>query len=222
MSLPSEVVTGVDISQWQGKIDWAILSAKAKFVFIRSAYGTYADRLIQTNWPAAKAAGIPRGAYLYYYPTVDAGQQARAMIEALGGDYGELPLVVDVEEPKVPCPWTDKMVADLKWCLDVLEQFSGRKTILYTGTWYWDAYLGSVPWANSYSLWVAQYRKDWSPEAHPTVPKAWQGADPAKGYSFWQYSSTGTGADYGAESVFIDLDVFNGTLDLLPRKPAAA
>ena len=221
MSLPSEIVTGVDVSQWQGHIDWGKLSTKAKFAFIRSAYGTYCDRLIQTNWADAKVAGIARGAYLYYYPMVDPGQQARAVIEALSGDYGELPLVVDVEEPKVPCPWTDKMVADLKWCLDILEQFSGRKPLIYTGTWYWDAYLGSTAWANQYSLWVAQYRKDWTPAARPTLPKAWQDADPAKGYRFWQYSSTGTGPDYGAESVFIDLDVFNGSFDQLPRKVPA-
>jgi GH25 family lysozyme M1 (1,4-beta-N-acetylmuramidase) len=68
---------------------------------------------------------------------------------------------------------------------------------------------------------VAQYRKDWTPAARPTLPKAWQDADPAKGYLFWQYSSTGTGPDYGAESVFIDLDVFNGSFDQLPRKVPA-
>jgi lysozyme len=216
MSLPTEIVTGVDVSQWQGNIDWGKLSTKAKFVFIRSAYGTYPDRMVQTFWPAAKAAGIARGAYLYYYPTVDAGQQARAVIEALNGDYGELPLVVDVEEPKAPCPWTDQMVADLKWCLDILEQFSGHKPYIYTGTWYWDSYLSKAAWANNYNLWVAQYLKSWAPEARPTLPKPWQ--DLTRGYKFWQFSSTGAGGDYGAESPFIDLDVFNGSFEQLTRK----
>jgi lysozyme len=215
MSLPAESVTGVDVSQWQGNIDWAKLSAKAKFVFMRCAYGTYPDRMIQTNWPAAKVAGLARGAYLYYYPSVDAGRQARAVIEALGGDYGELPLVVDIEEPNIPRPWPATMVADLKWCLDILERFSGRKPIIYTATWYWDPYLGDVAWAGEYSLWVAQYVKDWTPETRPSLPKAWQS------YSFWQYSSTGAGGDYGAESVNIDLDIFNGSFDQLPRQAPA-
>lgn len=208
----SDLIYGVDVSQWQGAINWATLHSKAEYAFIRAAYGTYSDKFIAANWPAAKAAGIPRGAYLYYYPTVDAGQQARAVIEALGGDYGELPLVVDVEEVKnVVKPWTNTMVLDLRWCLDVLEKFSGRKPIIYTGTWYWEPYIGKTDWATGYDLWVAQYQKDWTLDAKPVLPKDWQGA----GYTFWQYSSTGSASVYGAASTYIDLDVFNGSREKL-------
>ena len=207
----TESVLGVDVSKWQGDIDWGKVKERAQFVFVRSAYGTYRDGQFQTNWAAAKAAGIARGAYLYYYPVVDPGQQARAVIEALDGDYGELPLVVDVEEPKAPRPWTDAMVSNLRWCLDILERFSRRRPIIYTAGWYWNAYLGEQPWASQYPLWLAWYPKVWTPDLRPTPPKHWVNA----GYRFWQYSSTGPGGEYGAQSEYIDLDLFNGSLDEL-------
>ena len=124
------------------------------------------------------------------------------MINLLDGNYGELPLVVDVEEPK--SGWTPTMRDDLLRCLTILEKSSGCKPLIYTGTWFWNTYIHSVDWAKDYALWIAQYPKKWTETMAPILPTCWSD------YTFWQYSSTGHGADYGAASNSIDLDIFHG------------
>ena len=58
---------GIDVSKWQGKIDWnAVKLAGIEFAIIKaggSDAGFYTDSFYQTNYNGAKEAGIPIGAY---------------------------------------------------------------------------------------------------------------------------------------------------------------
>ena len=57
------VVQGIDVSEFQGAINWSAVKAAGKqFAFIRVSDGTYQDPKFATNWAGAKAAGILRGA----------------------------------------------------------------------------------------------------------------------------------------------------------------
>ena len=203
-------ISGVDVSFYQGLIDWAKLASRARFAYIRAAYGTYQDAMFATNWSHAKATGIPIGAYIYYYQTVDPLMQAQKLLSVLSGDFGELPIAVDVEQANEPAgappiPWTVAMVAGLRSCIEEIALRSGRKVVIYTGSWYWDPHGLGTAWPTD--LWIAQYPAIWTPASKPVLPKAWST------YQFWQYSSTGDGALYGvpaAANPYIDLDVFNG------------
>ncbi len=92
---------GADISAWQGAIDFATMKAKLGqdgFVFIRAAVGWIdkagdphadADANFAAYWPAAKAAGIKRGAFVYYHQGVSAGDQFMALLKAVNNNILE-------------------------------------------------------------------------------------------------------------------------------------
>jgi hypothetical protein len=71
-------VHGTDVSKYQGSIDWpAVRASGISFAFIKATEG--GDRLddrFAENWHAAKAAGIPRGAYHFFYFCRPAHEQA--------------------------------------------------------------------------------------------------------------------------------------------------
>src|SRR3712207_3285087 len=55
-------IHGIDLSKWQGRVDWASLrAAGTKFAFIKATEGgDHVDERFMENWHAAKRAGIPR------------------------------------------------------------------------------------------------------------------------------------------------------------------
>ena len=62
-------VHGVDVSRWQGEIDWQKLrSHGANFVYIKATDGgDHLDPMFKKNWRAAEQAGLKRGAYHFFY-----------------------------------------------------------------------------------------------------------------------------------------------------------
>ena len=71
-------IHGVDISKWQGKVDWAALrQAGTQFAFIKATEGgDHVDNRFIENWYGAKQAGVPRGAYHFVYWCRPAHEQA--------------------------------------------------------------------------------------------------------------------------------------------------
>jgi lysozyme len=194
-------IHGVDVSQWQGKINWTTLSTQACFAWIRAALADGQDVNIARNWAESRGK-LPRGAYLAFYPQIDPDKQVKALFQSLGSDYGELPPVVDVEMPKQA--WSDAWRQRLKVCLENITQIANRRPVVYTGTWYMPN-VGSAPWLADYSLWLAAYIS----EASLIVPEPWSS------WTVWQHSSGGNGSTYGVESSAIDLDILNVPLEML-------
>ena len=60
---------GVDVSRWQGDIDWQTLKSQgANFVYIKATDGgDHLDPMFKRNWRAAEKAGLKRGAYHFFY-----------------------------------------------------------------------------------------------------------------------------------------------------------
>ena len=184
------------------------MSNGVSFIFIRAAYGTGVDTRFVANWAGARSAGLLRGAYLFYRPTDDGTpeQQAEAFVAALGGDLGELPLVVDVENERgVSLPPPAALAAGARACLSRVQLLSGRRPIVYTNK-LWQDHVGSPSWSHDYDLWLAAWPKVWTPDLRPSLPNGWSD------WRFWQYSGDGNGLgpQYGVESGAIDLDAFNG------------
>ena len=96
------MIHGIDVSFYEPNIDWATVKGTglANYAFIRAGQGIVADTHFGRHREGAKSVGIPWGAYWFYdprYRTVNPKRQAEKFVETLGGDLGELPLVIDIE-----------------------------------------------------------------------------------------------------------------------------
>jgi lysozyme len=208
-SLP--LVHGIDVSKAQATVSWpAVKSAGYSFAYVKATDGeTYVDPTFEQNWTGAAAAGLLRGAYHFFRAEDSPQAQAEFFWQTVGGN-GDLPLVVDVEESMSQT--TATLISNLTQLLEMLQQLSGKKPMIYTDPGFWNG-LGASNFGD-YPLWVADY-----PSAGvytPTLPVGWTGWD------FWQYyGGPPSGAtDYvqvPGISTPVDLDVFNGSLDALAQ-----
>lgn len=95
---------GIDVSAYQGVIDWQKVKASGiKFAILRAGLGKLSsqkDVKFEQNYSGAKAAGVPIGAYWYSYAQTvsDAEKEAAACIEVLKGKQFEFPIWFDLEE----------------------------------------------------------------------------------------------------------------------------
>ena len=100
----SDTRFGIDVSQWQGSIDFnAVKNAGCSFVFIRvgSKYGSYTlDPYFKQNLKNAQAAGLDVGVYIYTTDHTAAGgrDSAKWIIKQLDGAKLTLPVAFDWEE----------------------------------------------------------------------------------------------------------------------------
>ena len=92
-------VHGIDISKWQGEIDWAeVRKAGVAFVFIKATEGgDHSDSRFADYWRGARAAGIPHAPYHFYYFCRPAREQAEWFIANVSRASVQMPPVLDVE-----------------------------------------------------------------------------------------------------------------------------
>ena len=103
------VKSGIDVSQWQGTIDWVKVKPQIDFALLRAGYGdtlsypNQIDTQFSRNYSECKRLGIPVGVYFYSYATtVDmAKREAQATIALLKGKQLEYPVYYDVEEMSI-------------------------------------------------------------------------------------------------------------------------
>ena len=207
-------VLGIDVSKWQDKDSTPQMmdfhksySAGARFVFIKSSQASYADPDILMNWQNAKNAGLLRGAYHFLTWDVDPRKQAQYAWSIIQADPGELPPVCDFEWWNTP----PSNAYDKLWNYVVeMERLSGKKPIIYTGAYFWQAYGTQADVWENYPLWIAAY----SNETYMT--DLMKRLTPWDRWHFWQYTSKGDGLLFGAESLDLDMNWFNGSMaDLL-------
>lgn len=188
-------VQGVDVSKYQGMIDFAkIKAAGMSYVFVKATQGiTGVDPDYVHNIAAARAAGLVAGAYHFYETNDDPSAQFGNFKQHADVKPGDLPPVVDIEV--LAQGSRPDLANDLKSFLVLLEQAYGAKPILYSGVSFANEYLTGF---GAYPLWVAEYTS----APAPKVPTGWST------WTFWQYSQSGTVAGIcGA----VDMDRFNGT-----------
>lgn len=178
---------GIDVSKWQGLIDWS--AVKVGWAFIRATTGSMrTDEQFARNWKESKAAGKLRGAYHYFVITESGKAQAQKFLATLGGDFGELPPVLDIEPRKingayeVPSNKTE-LEDQLREWLTAVEKHTGRAPLIYSNRWAIEHLTNSPEWLGEFGLWVARY-SDSAPSV-PTLPRPW------KKWTCWQYTNAG-------------------------------
>jgi lysozyme len=177
-------IHGIDISRWQGEIDWAaVRGAGTRFVYMKATEGgDHVDPAFQRNWEGARRAGIPRGAYHFVYWCRPAHEQAVWFKQQIPNDPDALPPVLDVEwnGHSRTCPQkVDRSLAleKIQLMLTELEQLTGKKPVIYTDiTFHKEVLEGQF---NDYPYWIRSTAA--LPEARYTE----------RPWSFWQFTTTG-------------------------------
>ncbi len=193
-------VHGIDVSRWQGDIDWrAARKAGVNFAYMKATEGgDVADPKFDAHRRGAEAAGVPWGAYHYYYFCRSAESQARWFIRNVPKGAG-LPHVLDMEwtPHSKTCrlrPHGSKVRSEARKFLDILESHYGQRPVIYTTVdFYQDTGIGTMRDAQFWLRSVA---------GHP------QQVYPGAAWTFWQY--TGTGLIDGIDTE-VDINVFRGT-----------
>lgn len=154
-------MTGIDVSQWQGNIDFTkVKAAGYDFVIIRAGYGQYAnqkDPYFEQNYNRASAVGLNVGAYWYSYAdSIDAAKaEARTCLDVIKGKRFSMPIYFDLEESsqfKKGKTFCDNITIAFCNALEAAGYFAG----LYISRSPLQQYI-SPDVAKRYALWVAEY-----------------------------------------------------------------
>ena len=154
-------VHGIDVSQWQGNIDFnKVKSSGVDFVIIHAGYGrniSQKDPYFEQNYARAKAAGLNVGAYWYSYANsaVDAKREAAACLQAIKGKTFEYPIYFDLEE-------RSQFNKGAAFCSSLVTAFCDaiEKAGYFAGLYISRSPLTQYITANvqkRYALWVAEY-----------------------------------------------------------------
>ncbi len=187
---PPGAIPGIDVSRYQGTIDWAQVAASGqRFVIAKATEGLlYVDPTYATNRAGAMAAGLVFGAYHFARPDLhpnDPIGEADHFVDTAQLGPGNIVPVLDLERSG------DLTQAQLTaWILAWLGEVAARagvRPMIYTSPNGWANRTGdttAVADAGYTLLWIANWFV-----SKPTVPaNDWQG----NGWAFWQYSDCGT------------------------------
>ncbi|MFN2615172.1 MAG: GH25 family lysozyme [Actinomycetota bacterium] len=200
-------LTGIDVSSWQGSIDWSKVAASGvRFAIAKVTESTtYTDPYYAGNKAGAAANGIAFTAYHFARPTsstANAVAQADYFVNAASLTAGNLIPALDLE---VTGSLSVSALQSWTWAF-VQEVYArlGVKPMIYTSPSFWSNAMGNTTAfaAAGYKLWLAH----WTTASSPTVPASnWNG----NGWTFWQYSDCQKIS--GISSQCVDGDRFAGS-----------
>lgn len=192
-------IHGIDISHYQGKIDWEqlknamIKGCPVRFVIIKSTEGSSRlDENFRENFNQARDFGFIRGVYHFWSNKSTAREQAYYFLDQVHLTDGDLPPVLDIEHKPA-----DKIVEDfqrdvLTW-LHIVEDKYHVKPIIYTYYKFKEQYL-SAPVFEDYPYWIAHYYVD---------KVQYKGK-----WKFWQHTDVGK---LPGIKGYVDFNIYNGS-----------
>lgn len=204
-------ITGPDISKWQKEVDLDKLASKSDFVIVRAGSidnitgEPYEDFQFRRN--KALAGMRPTLFYWYFRPNWSPVIQAdyfADLIETVADPV--VALVGDLEETGGLAP--DRVTAQMAAFYDRLRITTGMDRVHYTrAEWHNRNTVSHRIWSEL-ALWIAIH--------NPSINHPWLGLnqyytprDWSK-YLLWQYTALGPAAEYGVQSLGLDMNRFYG------------
>lgn len=170
----------IDVSTWQGNIDWSKVKADGvQGAIIRAGFGKVAsqkDNKFERNYTNAKAVGMPIGAYWYSYAisVADAKKEAEVCLSILKGKQFEYPIYYDLEDPSMTGCGKSVLTQIATTFCETLES-AGYYVGIYSNPNWLKNYL-DYSTVKKYTLWLAH----------------WGVSEPSYKCGLWQYSSSGS------------------------------
>ena len=164
----------IDISQWQGVINWDIVTNHIDGCIIRCGWGSdivgQDDTQFERNISECERLGIPYGVYLYSYATsTDAARsEAQHALRLISGHKLSLPVYFDSEENGTEFAAKANAIA---FCDEIRK--AGYTPGIYASLSWWNSYLQDI---TGVSKWCAR----------------WQASTPGMDCDIWQYTSDGS------------------------------
>ena len=162
----------IDVSHWDGNVDYASWINKHNLwgVIVKcggneTRLGRYTDSQFETNYQKAKAAGLHVGAYYYTVCTSvsEAQKDAEHIINILRGHDFDMPIYMDVEDPRQFRLSRNELTAIIKTFCNALIN-AGYYAGLYTGGYAWLNNMNRNE-LNKYANWIAWWQYDWPTQA---------------------------------------------------------
>lgn len=191
-------VLGVDVSHYQGEINWNDIEAQnVSFAFIKATEGSgYIDEYSSKNLTEAAETDIKISAYHFFSFDSPGKTQAENYISVVSPDAIDMPPVVDIEyygDKQTNKPTEEECEEILRPLLELLEEHYGEKPIIYTTLPVYNRYIKEN--FSDYPLWIRNVF------CEPQLID----------WKFWQYSDKGELYGFKGEEKYIDLNVYNGS-----------
>ena len=196
-------VRGVDVSSYQGEIDWQTLSRQGiDFAYIKATEGsTFIDPRFEYNLKEAMDTDLFVGVYHFFSFDSPAETQFENIMKVVPKNETLLPVAVDVEfyggNNKNP-PSKETVTAELAILLKKLTEYYGKRPVIYALEDSYDLYISGG--FSEYEIW---YRDVIS------SPKISDGRE----FTFWQFSNRHRLDGYSGKEKYIDMNVFNGSFE---------
>lgn len=184
----STTYKGIDVSKWQGVIDWEKVKADGvEFAMLRAGYGqSGVDEQFERNAQECTRLGIPFGVYWfsYAYTTALAEREAERCLEAVRPYKLSYPVAFDFEYDSVSYAQKHGVTITKQRASDMTRAFceeirvNGYAPIVYANPDYLSRYF-DADIANRYDIWLAQW---------PNNPDV---NNPPRECTMWQYTSSG-------------------------------
>lgn len=175
------VTNGIDVSKFQGIINWEEVKPRIDFAIIRCGYGrdipSQDDPMFIRNANECTRLNIPFGVYLYSYATTDddALSEARHVLRLVKNYRMAFPVYYDLEDEATTGKQSNERIASIaKTFADELEK-NDYYVGMYASLYWWKTKLTS-PVFDNYTKWIASYNNELNYDGD---------------YGMWQYSSTG-------------------------------
>lgn len=196
-------VRGVDVSAYQGEIDWSVLASQdIDFAFIKATEGSsFTDKRFGFNYTEAVKTDLRVGAYHFFSFESGGDTQAAHFINTVPKTENMLPPVIDLEfygNFSAENVKSDKIVNELDKMIAALYSHYGMHPIIYTAEEEYSLFIEGRYENNP--IWIrGVYSK-------PVI------SDSRK-WSFWQYANRAHLDGYNGDERFIDMNVFNGSFE---------
>lgn len=206
---PPEIMASmwVDVSRWQGVIDWSkMVTNGVRGVIMKVCQANFADVRFAENYAGAKDADLLVGGYIYVDPAHSAQVHYDTFVQTVGAREFDLPVALDIEQASGQSKTTITAVLQQLSSRIALWQ-GGQLPFIYTSLGFWNDNVSAWSgWAN-HPLWMAYWT---TREVYrPPVPYSWQDASghnlPGKP-ELWQVGPMDIGQYMGVDSVQLDVN----------------